>query len=220
MTLEEKSEGLEVVSEAIQLKRTGRNRAELTLSNGVVLDFRPVTPSLIGAVRTDLEAKYPSPPVTYLEAKGRDEPNPNDPAYQDQLRRAMARTEQVLNDLVIAAGCDIRQVPEGVAPLESDDWLQDPRIVAARSLGLEFDPADPIKRKCVWLQYYAVENWADDRLFQSMPAQVAGISEAEVMAALASFRGDPERGPDTGPAPADPSLNGNRGQRRAGRNRR
>lgn len=220
MTLEEKSEGLEVVSEAVQLKRTGRNKAELTLSNGVVLDFRPVTPSLIGAVRADLESKYPSPPVTYLEAKGRDEPNPNDPAYQEQLRQAMAKTERILNDLVIAAGCDIKHVPEEVATLESDDWLQDPRIVVARSLGLDFDPGDPIQRKVVWLQYYAVENWADDRLFQSMPGQVAGISEAEVMAALASFRSDAERGADTGPAPEDPSVNGNRSQRRAGRNRR
>lgn len=217
MTLEDKSEALNAISQAI--RRTGVNRAQLTLSNGIVIEFRPVTPTLLTAVRADLESKYPSAPTTFIEAKGRDEPNPNDAAYQDQLRRAVNRTEAVLSDLVVAASCEIISVPDGYHALESDDWLTDPRITAAVASGLIFDPADAIKRKVVWLQFYAVETWADDRLFQSMPASVAGVSEREVQNALDSFRGLPVGGTDTPGAAASPGTNGDRGNRSARRRR-
>jgi hypothetical protein len=218
MTLQEESEALQAAANAM-LRRTGVNRAELTLSNGIVLTFRPVTPSLITAVREELESRYPAAPVTYLEAKGRDEPNPNDPAYQNELRRLMARTERVLNDLVVAAGVEIKSVPEGYFNLEDPGWLEDPRIVVACASGYSFDRDDAIQRKVTWLRYYAVETWLDDRLFNRVPIELAGITEAEVQSAVDAFRGLQGRGTDPDGAAAAESTNGagaNRAARRRG----
>lgn len=218
MTLQEESEALKVAANAM-LRRTATNRAELTLSNGIVLTFRPVTPSLITAVREELEAKYPPAPVTYLEAKGRDEPNPNDPAYQEEMRRLMARTERVLNDLVVAAGVQVQTVPDGYFKQEDEGWLEDPRIVVAVASGYTFDKDNDIQRKVTWLKYYAVETWLDDRLFNRVPIELAGITEGEVQAAVDAFRGVQGRGADPDGAAAPEGVNGARGNRTARRRR-
>jgi hypothetical protein len=157
--------------------------------------------------------------VTYLEAKGRDEPNPNDPAYQETMRRLMARTDRVLNDLVVAAGVQIETVPEGYFRLEDEGWLEDPRIVVAAASGYTFDKDNDIQRKVTWLRFYAVETWLDDRMFNRVPIELAGISETEVQAAVDAFRGIQGRGADTDSTPAPASNNG-AGGNRASRRRR
>lgn len=212
MTLSDEAEALEVVSKAMA-RRLGHNRSELTLSNGIVLEFRSVSPILTGAVRGELELKLPKPPVVWLEEKGRSEENPNDPDYLASLERQQHLNDIAMSDVITYAGVDIKHVPEGIYSPDDDRWLSDPRIIMARRAGLEFDDTDSIKRKVVWMRLYAIEDYVDARLWDEVQTELIGIREEEVQEALVGFRDIPERPADRNGAAPVASENGNTGNR-------
>lgn len=217
-SLRDESEALDVVSRAI-VKRTGTNRAELTLSNGIVFEFIPVSPVLTNSVRAELELRIPPVPRVWLEEKGREEENPNDPDYLAALRRQEQLNEMALSDALSYAGCKVKFVPEGYFKPEEDGWLTDPRIEVAVHSGLEFDPADPIKRKVVWMRLYAIETYIDARLWDEVQVELMGMREEEVQEALAGFRPVSERGASDDIPPENISEDGNTDNRAARRAR-
>lgn len=212
MTLSDETEALNVVSKAMA-RRLGHNRSELTLANGIVLEFRSVSPILTGAVRAELELNVPKPPVVWLEEKGRNEENPNDPDYLAALERQQHLNDVAMSDVITYSGVEIKHVPEGLFPPEHDGWLSDPRIIMARRSGLDFDAEDTIKRKVVWMRLYAIEDYVDARLWDEVQTELIGIREEEVQEALAGFRDIQGRPADRDGAAAPDSTNGNTGNR-------
>lgn len=218
MTLQDESEAMDAVAKTVaSARKTGANQAELTLSNGIVLVCRPVPPMLISGITAELERKLPEPPTRWLEDKQREEPNPNDPAYTAALARFERLNQAAVDDLAMAVSTTVKSVPEGYFGPEEDGWLNDRRIKLAQQAGLEFDPADEIKRHVVWLRYYAIEAVTDVQLWMGVRTQLTGINEDEVRAALATFRGDPPRPADNGSAAAPEGENGHRANRAARR---
>lgn len=195
MNLQDTNESLALASSAVA-RRTAPTRASLRLDSGITLELHPVGPMLINLLRADFESRLPSPPTVWLEDKQREEENPNDPAYLAELER-MARVNDVaLSDAIDSASYDVLAVPEGYFGPEDDGWLQDTRVTTARAFGLSFDPGDAIKRRIVWLRYYALESYVDARLYDNMRLELVGLSEQAVQEAMATFRGDAERGAD------------------------
>jgi hypothetical protein len=204
MTLQEKARRSRSSANAM-LRRTAANRAELTLSNGVVLTFRPVTPSLIGAVRDGARIAVSEPaPVTYLEAKGRDEPNPNDPAYQETLRRAHGAARSACSTTWWSPpACHIDSVPAGFFPSRTKagcrtraSWSR-PRAWPTSST-----KTTPSSARCTWLQLLRRRDLARrPHVQQSIPIELAGISETEVQAALGCLSGYTRTGSRYGQLP-------------------
>jgi hypothetical protein len=192
-SLRDESEALDVLSKAVARRLSG-NRAELTLSNGIVFEFRPVSPLLTASIQAELEQRLPQPPRVWIEEKGREEVNPNDPDYLQELRRQEHLNALALSDAITFAGVEVKSIPEGLCGPDSEEWLKDPRIIVAMRNGLEFDPADPIKRKVVWMRLYALETYIDVRLWDEVQIGLMGMREEEVQAALDGFRSVPERG--------------------------
>lgn len=214
----DETEALDVVSKAV-VKRLGANKAELTLTNGIVLEFLPVSPILTNSVRAELELRLPPVPRVWLEDKGREEENPNDPDYLAALARQEHLNDLVLSDAITFAGVKVKSIPEGLYPPEDDRWMEDPRIVVARYTGLQFDPEDPVKRKCVWMRFYAIENYVDARLWDEVQITLVGMREEEVQEALAGFWPVQERDADNGDSPEGVSEDGNPNNRAARRAR-
>lgn len=213
-------DSMEAVARAVdRITKKGRF-AELKLVNGIVLQCKPVPPLLLNAVMA--EFPDPEPPTVYLEEQGRNEPNPNDPAYRQALLDAGEARDLAVNNVVLATGTSIISIPEGYYKPEDEEWVAGIEF-AARMAGKEIkvEPAegDPTTRYLQWLRWYACESGMDIALIQSLPYHLAGIREGEIDEVLDSFRGVPERGADPTPEVEAGGEDGDRDNRAARRSR-
>lgn len=219
--MNEELQAIDDASDAIEITRKGRF-AEIKLHNGIVIGVKPLPPLLLQTIGAKF--KTPDPPVVYMEEKGREEPNPNDPAYLQLLQVLEEQQELATQNLVLGAATHLVSVPDGYDKPEDPGWKQSVEF-AAELAGqtLDLDTSTPVKQYLCWLRFYAMETGADVALVQALPFQLAGIREGEVQAALESFHGISERGTDSeDPTPirSEDGNTTNRAARRAGaRNR-
>lgn len=215
--MNEELKAIDAVSRAIdRVKRVGRG-ATFELSNGIVLKIKSVPPFLVQAVQN--EFKPPTPPKVYIDEKGRDEENPNDPEYLRLLVDLDRQQELAINDLFLAWGTEVLSVPEGYFKPEEDDWMS--LVEFAQNITgkeIHIDRNDKVKRYLNWLRFYALETGGDIALATSLPMQLAGIREGEVEEVMESFRSLPERRTDSQTPVEQGNNNGhsaNRAARRA-----
>lgn len=156
------------------------------LSCGVVLRFKPVPSLAIREAAMRIEA--PQVPVVHMEDKDRDEENPNDPDYLRAVAEYEAAKALVANDVILLLGSDIESVPEGIAALQDQSWVQD-----LQALGIEFDTENHAARKLAWLKFYILRTDEDSIKALMGPMRSAGVSEVDVAKAMASFRDREER---------------------------
>lgn len=216
--MQESIESIDLVSRAVdRIKRRGRF-AEFTLSNGIVLTIKSVPPILVQAILKEFEP--PPPPKVYMEEKGRDEENPNDPNYLRELAALEERQSTAINNLYLGVGTTFKSVPEGYFSPEEDGWIEKVEF-AANLTGshVNIDKQPGVKRYLCWLNYYAMETATDMLLCQGLPLQLAGIREGEVEEVVESFRGVQERGADTDGGSETGSENGHSANRAARRSR-
>lgn len=205
-------ESFDTVSHAVdRISRKGRF-AEFTLTNGIVLSLKPVPPLLIQAVSQEFVT--PDPPVVFIEEKGREEPNPNDPNYRRQLEKLDEDRNMATNNLVLAIGTSVKTVPDGYYRPEQDEWIANIEF-ASKVAGkeLKVDREDEIQRYLCWLRFYALESLGDMVLVQSLPTQLTGIREGEVDEVLESFLSLPERGTNNNGSTETGNKNGNTANR-------
>lgn len=216
--MQQELESIEDVANIIdRVVRKGRF-GEFELSNGILLKIKPVPPLLANAITEAF--KDPDPPKVYLEEKGRDEENPNDPNYLRELEEINEKRNRAINNLYLGIGTECVHVPDGYYRPEQEEWLDQVKF-AARVAGtpLDFDFTDAVERYLCWLRFYALENGDDATVAHRLPMVLGGISEAEVEQAIDSFRSVSERGTDNEPAPTPISTNGNSGNRSDRRSR-
>src|SRR5688572_31752980 len=102
MSLVDDINNFDHVSRAVdRIVRKGRI-AEFELSNGIVLELRPIPPHLLSAVNGSFQ--LPDAPKIWIEEKGREEENPNDPNYLKEVSRIADEQENAVNNLVLGVG--------------------------------------------------------------------------------------------------------------------
>lgn len=211
-------ESINAVSRAIErVHKVGRG-AEFELSNGVILKIKSVPPFLVQAVQN--EFKTPTPPKVFIEEKGREEENPNDPEYLRLLVELEEQQTLAVNDLFLAAGTEFISAPEGYYGPEDDDWIavvEFAQNITRKEIHIE--RSDKIKRYLHWLRFYALETGGDIALATSLPMQLAGIREGEVEEVMESFRSLPERRIDPQDSASSRNSNGHTTNRAARRSR-
>lgn len=198
------------VADAIEQRRDGNGEA--TLSTGVVIRHRPVPPWLAREVVQKI--KDPEIPIMYLESKGRDEPNPNDPKYIQALEDVNVQRGIASLDIVILMGTEITHVPEGIIPMESDEWIDQLRDLEV------FDEETFAKiqssknqRKIAWFKFYIIKDNDD---FAKLMGQEdgsggnAGLGEAEVESSMRSFQNRETRRANRGRPPKNNNVNGHK----------
>ena len=174
---------------------------EVTLSSGVRLRCKAVPPFL--ARKAISRIPRPQPPVVFLEDKGRQEENPNDPDYLTRLTEWQNMIYEVGTDVLLVAGTSIIDVPTGIYLPEDDGWLS-----LVEFLGVKIDVSNSHSRYLHWLTCYALETPDDLAKVVTAVGSLTGVSEEEVEAAVKTFRGGEARGTDNG-VPSETPTNGN-----------
>lgn len=164
---------------------------EITLSNGIRLELKPVPPFLVR--KAALGISRPVPPSVSVNDKGRTEPNPNDPDYQKALAEYEEKTSDMGNRVMMIVGTEILEpLPEGIQPPESNEWVELLRILEIEVP--EGELGEPRQRKYAWLRYYALATAGDVIKVIGGLTRLSGIPEKEVDEAVRSFRGGEGRG--------------------------
>jgi hypothetical protein len=165
---------VEVAKEAQQPSDDG----VVTLSTGIRARLHPVSAALMSDVTA--RVKDPEVPTWFNEKKGRDERNPNDPAYRDALQQAQQKRGNVAMDAMAMFGVEL---VDGLP--ENNGW-----VTKLRLLGITFDFNDPVECEFYYKKHIALgnEDWAK-------VGQLSGISQEDIARAEQSFRGD--EGEDT-----------------------
>jgi hypothetical protein len=132
----------------------------------------PVSPSLIADVRNRI--KDPEPPMFYVETKGREEPNLEDPHYKAEIERAKQERGQAAIDAYCMFGIEL---VDGLP--EDDSWIK-----RLRYLGLEFDEDDDEMLEFYYKKYVAVAMQDYDEI------QLQSVSVRRIAQKEASFRGN------------------------------
>jgi len=153
----------------------------VTLSSGVRVRLKPVSPSLVD----EAVARVPDPEVpTWIDPeKDRELPNPTDPAYLRACTAAVNARGKASIDALIMFGVELEDaMPKDTA------WIK-----KLQRLGYEVDPKDPIDVEFAYKKYIAVQ-LADYPLL----GRRSGIREEDVEAQVKSFQGDGEGDADSG----------------------
>lgn len=162
---------------------------EVTLSNGVRLKLQSVPPILIRQASIN-GLDRPRPPK--YSANGHQEDNPWHPDYQAALKAYEQESAyQGVVTLVTRGIKEILVIPDGMQRPEDEEWLTD-----LTDDGIEVDISTDKRRRRSWLHYVALENNEDIALVQVAVARLGGIQDAEVDAAVATFRNRASRRAD------------------------
>lgn len=196
------SQGIRAAGQAAKEQIKVRNAPKtITLSNGIVLRVRSMPPLLFSSVTNSIPE--PEVPKVYMEDKGRDEPNPNHPDYVKAMEDRTAAIALATMNLMLVACTSIDSIPEDCESPEDDGWL-----FQARMAGFEFNPNDRNERYLAWLRAYAIATVGDMQKVQTVPLQLAGVSEQEVDEAMDAFRSGEGRDSDSGVPSEGGSENG------------
>lgn len=152
---------------------------EITLPTGVKALIMPVSASLISEVTGSV--KTPVVPIWHNEDKGRDEPNPSDPAYMEALEDMERERGMAAIDAMIMFGVEL------VDGLPQDDgWLKKLKYLEKRGrLVLEgYDLNDSMDLEFLYKRYIAV-----DSSVLEMITEASGVSPEEIDLAESSFPG-------------------------------
>lgn len=172
-------EAIGAAAAAVEESQTPQDSV-VTLSNGVKLKLKPVPPFLVRQAAMKLER----PKVPKMDiGKGREEDNPDDPSYQEDLDLYENRATDAGVNVMIAAGTEIMSIPEGVPEVEDDSWLE---LLAF--LEIEVDIERPLARYLTWMRYVGLATAADITLITGRLSKGIGLTEEEVEATAESFR--------------------------------
>lgn len=169
---EKKSPALEVAKD-----RASEGMQERVLSTGVRVRLGSVSATLIEEVSSRIP--YPDVPMWHNEAKERDEPNPGDPKYLDEVAQVDRDRGIAAMDAMILFGVELL---DGVP--DDDTWVTKLRFLEKRNmldLG-EYDFQDEMDREFLFKRYVAI-GAAD----LDLVGEMIGVSEEAIAAAAESF---------------------------------
>lgn len=145
--------------------------------------------------------KVPQPkiPVVMIEDKGREEENPNDPAYRTALREWSWSRGMALSNAQLAMGTRLLEHPVDKEHYSTDEWISDLEYLDV------VVPKSGAARYVTWLKLYALNGEQFNQLLIDVQKFNGLITEEAVAQAEAAFR-DIEEG-NTTPTVPTPTEN-------------
>lgn len=166
---------------------------EIVVSTGVKFGIRDVPVMAFRDLQKRLEQGRPHAPVHFIEDKGREEENPNDPDYQDALTKWNEETEMKLMDFVLMKGVEVTKITNGVEPIDSKNWAEE-----CKYLGIEVADSGGV-RYLQWLKYVACPTADDISKLVLGAGRKLGVTEEDVAEAATIFQNRKERRANTKP---------------------
>lgn len=148
------------------------------LSTGVRVKIHPVSATLIDAVQARIED--PSPPMAFIDEKGREEPNYSDPKYLRAVERAGTDRVIAAMDALILFGVELI---DGLP--EDESWLNNLRLLERLgTLDLsDLDLDNKLDAEFAYKRYVAMSPQDIGTV-----AARTGLGEGDIAAAEATFR--------------------------------
>jgi hypothetical protein len=176
------SQELKVVGEVVNAVDAAQEQPKdrYASSNGIVFKLKRVSRMLV--VDAGRKIALPKVPRVFIEAKGRDEENPNDPDYINALREAQYLRGMTAVGIVLAFGTEVFTKPESVVAVDEDSWRDD-----LTELGMEV-PDKGKARYVSWLKYYALNDDDFNALTEAAFRYSGMVSEEDVKKAAEQFR--------------------------------
>lgn len=177
-----------VKEEAKRLARGQGDDSVVILSTGVRVRLNPVSSSLVEDMKNAI--KMPPVPMVWIEAKEREEENPNDPAYIDAVREVESKRASAVLDALVMFGVELEDgLPEDAV------WVKKLKVLERRNaLDLSgFDLDDNFDLEFLYKRYVAVAG-ADLAIVGSLH----GMRPLEVARARATFLDHQGRDTDRG----------------------
>lgn len=160
----------------------GSGRPTITLGNGVILELKPVPP--IAIREAAMQSSPPVVPRVFIEDKGREEENPNDPGYLRALQRYAFEQLYRATDVIMLMGTGLKYCPPTVFNIDSDEWVEQ-----LQALSIEIPPfTNKYARYLAWLRLYAITSELEVGFILGKVTALSGVTELEVQRAAASFR--------------------------------
>jgi hypothetical protein len=159
----------------------GTHTATVTLSTGVILKVRSVSPFIIReSVRS---IKRPPIPKQWIDDKGREEENPQHPAYLQALEDYNDAIGIAVTNCLVTMGTEIVSRPEGFDGPDDTEWVD-----VLESADVTDIPTEGRKRYLKWVRLWAVQTSDDLSLIMSKMRELSGVPEEAVLEAAESFR--------------------------------
>ena len=147
-----------------------------------MLSLKKVNPRLVQLALDQL--KEPEMPKVFIEDKETWEENPADPDYEKALTQYNIKRGTLIQDLYLARGTEIKQIPSSVSGPETEEWIEE-----AEFLGITVKNKDSkIARYAQWL-YFNID------IIEELQALVMAshsynnlLDEEQVLEMMRSFR--------------------------------
>lgn len=153
------------------------------LSTGVTLRLKRPSKQAVLHRKREFDADQPQPPQVWNDEDGVHRPNPNDPDYVAALEDHYSRGIEALYDTVVATGTEVVEVPPGMIPPESDEFLD-----FMGGLGIEASPYRS-GRYIQWIKYIATTGDGDQSRLLALLMALMGTPEREVTEMVTLFWG-------------------------------
>lgn len=157
------------------------HRGPYTTEKGVVLKYQKVSSDTVRKAWTAIPV--PKPPMVYIEERGREEPNPADPGYKNEIDQYNGKVNTLIYTIYLMRGVDIHYIPESVSKPDDTDWYE----------GLEeyLDiPTGRLARKAAWLMDYVLNDFERAEVVEDLAIFSGLVPEKKVEETLKSFRSD------------------------------
>lgn len=181
-----KKTGASVAVQVAKSMRSSIPTEPVQLSTGYWAHIHPVSAPLID--EASARVPEPRPPIVFVDDKGREEPNPNDPDYLRELDRLDVERSMAAIDVMIMMGVEL--VNEDGTPYEIDEsgrWRKQLKLLEKMNrIDLaRYDLTDPDELEFVFKKYIATAT-SDIPMISTF----SGLDAGEIEEAVKTFRGD------------------------------
>jgi hypothetical protein len=154
------------------------------------LKFKLRRMSRMALVEAGRKVMDPKVPVVWIEDKQRNEPNPNDPDYKEELNRAAWTRSIAIVNTCLVLGTSLLSKPEHIESLESDEWIEQLKFI-----GLDV-PEGKYARYAAWVRYHALNDDELTDLILQVQRFNGVVTEPDVQAAAEEFKSIETRNTD------------------------
>lgn len=176
-------------------------------TSGVVLRLSKPSGFALDSAITELSKTDPPPevPTFYIEDKGREEANPNDPTYRIAQQAWNGRASRRMFRVMTVTAVEVESVPDGMPTYDSPEFLD-------MLDGMMIPPDKSSKGRLVqWVEFLAAKDGDDMKNLMDKLLALAGLSSEDVAEAMAGFLGDSLGQADMGASDTQPGEDGDSG---------
>ena len=157
----------------------------IELSTGVVLRSKPINRNVFADILS--EHVPPRVPTSYNTDKGREEDNPQDPDYLEEMQRYNTQLARAMSDALIVLGTDFESKPDELPSYDDETWLEEVELLRV------YKTKTRRGRYLAWVKTVAIATVEDFNAITNSVKRSMGVPEEDVTTQAKRFRANKAR---------------------------